>query len=291
MTAPAWMPFYIADYLADTSHLGALQSGAYLHLIMHYWQHHGLPDDEAGLARIARLTPAEWKRERGTLQAFFHDGWKHKRIDGELSDTAELIAAKSQAGKTGAAKRWQKNSRRIADASVRHKQNDAPLPLPSQTTSLRSVGAEPVSEERTKLDGLERELRSAAGLEADPSPALLDLSPITALLDKGYSLANDVLPKLREAKARGKTGRSWRYYLASITENKTANAAIAPKPQTTPSAPVAWVCEDDSRWKPLAERYHSERGKRAFAAGSRSETGIGFHFPSEWVTAKTPVAA
>jgi len=85
-----WMPLYIADYLADTSHLGALQSGAYLHLIMHYWQHSGLPTDDASLARIARMTPSEWKRNRGIIAAFFNEQWCHKRIAAELQHAAEV---------------------------------------------------------------------------------------------------------------------------------------------------------------------------------------------------------
>jgi uncharacterized protein YdaU (DUF1376 family) len=101
MSAHPWMPLYVADYLADTEHLGALQSGAYLHLIMHYWQHRGLPDDDAALRRITKLTPGEWKRERGTLAGFFYDGWKHRRIDDELAKADAKHERRVSSGKRG----------------------------------------------------------------------------------------------------------------------------------------------------------------------------------------------
>lgn len=90
-----WMPLYIADYLKKTTHLGALESGAYLHLIMDYWQNDGLPDDDRQLARIAKMTDREWKRARPVLQAFFYNGWKHKRIDEEIAHTAEVSNKRS----------------------------------------------------------------------------------------------------------------------------------------------------------------------------------------------------
>jgi len=90
-----WMPLYIADYLKDTTHLGALLSGAYLHLIMDYWQNGKLPSDEGQLARIARLTPHEWRRHRDTLKALFQEGWKHKRIDRELAHAVDVSAKRS----------------------------------------------------------------------------------------------------------------------------------------------------------------------------------------------------
>lgn len=90
-----WMPLYIADYLKDTTHLGALESGAYLHLIMHYWQHGSLPASEKQLAQIAKLTAREWKRSRDTLKSFFYDGWKHKRIDQELAHAVDVSAKRS----------------------------------------------------------------------------------------------------------------------------------------------------------------------------------------------------
>jgi uncharacterized protein YdaU (DUF1376 family) len=80
------MPWYIADYLADTAHLRAAQSGAYLHLIMHYWQHGGVPDNNAQLAAIARMTDPEWKKARPIIEPFFQmPGWKHKRVEEELA--------------------------------------------------------------------------------------------------------------------------------------------------------------------------------------------------------------
>lgn len=65
-------------------------------LIMHYWVAGSLPKDEQQLMRIAAMTSVEWKKSRATLQAFFHDGWKHKRIDDELAH-AEDISSKRRA--------------------------------------------------------------------------------------------------------------------------------------------------------------------------------------------------
>lgn len=90
-----WIPIYIADYLKDTTHLGALESGAYLHLIMDYWQNAGLPTEDRLLARIAKMTDKEWKVSKVILQAFFHDGWKHKRIDKELAHTTDVSNKRS----------------------------------------------------------------------------------------------------------------------------------------------------------------------------------------------------
>lgn len=136
MTARPWMPFYIADYLADTAHLGALQSGAYVHLIMHYWQHGKLPDNDAALARIARVTPAEWRRERPVIVAFFQDGWKHKRIDAELAHAAEVTSKRSDA----AGKRWGKGN---ANASGNGSPNAEPMDTHSHSQLQEKISPSP----------------------------------------------------------------------------------------------------------------------------------------------------
>ncbi|WP_441280522.1 DUF1376 domain-containing protein [Tardiphaga sp. 862_B3_N1_1] len=96
-----WMPLWISDYLGDTQHLSTLEHGAYLLLIMQYWQKEGLPDDDAQLMRIARLTPDEWSNARPMLQALFKQGWKHPRIDAELQLSDEKYEKRSKAGKEG----------------------------------------------------------------------------------------------------------------------------------------------------------------------------------------------
>lgn len=97
-----WMPWYIADYLADTAHLRAAQSGAYLHLIMHYWQRGGLPGENVQLAAIARMSDAEWKKARPIIEPFFQmPGWKHKRVEEELAKSQAKYDARAAAGKKG----------------------------------------------------------------------------------------------------------------------------------------------------------------------------------------------
>lgn len=99
----AWMPLYVADYLADTGHLSAAEHGGYLLLIMHYWQNGGLPTEDRRLARIARMSQSEWADSRDALADLFAEGWVHKRIDAELKAAAD-VSGKARAK---AVKRWQ----------------------------------------------------------------------------------------------------------------------------------------------------------------------------------------
>lgn len=133
MTNRPWMPLYVAEYRADTAHLSAAQHGAYLLLIMSYWSTGGLPDDDGQLARIACMTPAEWKRTRPVVQPFFIDGWKHKRVEFELTEAARISAAGKAGGQaSGRARRErstndQPNDQRTTDErSFNDQGNDPP---------------------------------------------------------------------------------------------------------------------------------------------------------------------
>lgn len=96
-----WMPFYVGDYIADTAHLSAIEHGAYILLLLHYWRKGSLPTDERQLASITKLNHREWHRHRDTLQAFFYDGWKHKRVELELQHQRDISAKRALAGSKG----------------------------------------------------------------------------------------------------------------------------------------------------------------------------------------------
>jgi uncharacterized protein YdaU (DUF1376 family) len=100
----AWMPLYVGDYLRDTRDLNTLQHGAYLLLIMHYWQHDALPSDDARLAAITGLSVAQWRRIREPVQAKFSEGWRHKRIEAELVKVDRAFMQRRQAGRSGGIK-------------------------------------------------------------------------------------------------------------------------------------------------------------------------------------------
>lgn len=96
-----WMPLYVGDYLGDTGHLTTEQHGAYLLLMMHYWRKGGLPDDDKQLSKVTRLPLQIWIEYRDVLQDFFHDGWRHKRIDAEIMRTESISQKRRDAGFKG----------------------------------------------------------------------------------------------------------------------------------------------------------------------------------------------
>jgi uncharacterized protein YdaU (DUF1376 family) len=114
MAAIPYMPFYVADYLADAAHLTTLEHGAYLLLIMNYWQRgEPLPDNDRKLSRIVGMLESEWVEVRESLSEFFTiiDGfWHHGRIDRELDKVRAKSEKARSAGKVSAERRFNDRS-------------------------------------------------------------------------------------------------------------------------------------------------------------------------------------
>jgi len=92
MSSVPYMKFYIADYLGDTSHLTTRQHGAYLLLIMAYWQSGGyVRNTDVLLRNITRTTAKEWKEDKIVLDFFEKRGdfLSHPRIEKELAKVRE----------------------------------------------------------------------------------------------------------------------------------------------------------------------------------------------------------
>ncbi len=106
MPSTPYMKLYVGDYLADTGHLTCQEHGAYILLIMAYWQNGGpLENDEKLLRRYTRTTPKEFQKvSKNVLKMFqVRDGLiVHKRIDLELSKRAQV----SSASRDSANARW-----------------------------------------------------------------------------------------------------------------------------------------------------------------------------------------
>lgn len=106
MTSLPYMQLYVSDYLADTAHLTAQQHGAYMLLLMNYWQR-GKPLDNTNdrLSFVARMNPDEWQMNKQVLSEFFHiegDIWYHNRIELDLSRVKTKSEQASEAGKRSA---------------------------------------------------------------------------------------------------------------------------------------------------------------------------------------------
>lgn len=110
MASIPYMPLYIADYLVDTVHLTTLEHGAYLLLIMHYWQTgKPLPNDDEFLMKIVRIHGNSWRKVKENILNMFvmHGNFLyHKRIEIELAK----YRAKSDAARAAINSRWSKNS-------------------------------------------------------------------------------------------------------------------------------------------------------------------------------------
>jgi uncharacterized protein YdaU (DUF1376 family) len=160
-----WMPLYVGDYLGDTGHLTTTQHGAYLLLMMHYWRKGELPDDDRQLSKITKLPLKTWCDYRPTLQDFFYEGWKHKRIDAELAKMVRVSEKRAIAGQKGG----------LGSALARMK-------LENASRSRQTLSREAFSREALPREALSRAIAAPAS------------SVAAAAADHSHSNSHQILP-------------------------------------------------------------------------------------------------
>jgi uncharacterized protein YdaU (DUF1376 family) len=116
---PPFFAFYPADFAGDINveAMTTLQVGAYILLLCKAWQADppaSLPNDDAVLARLARLTPAEWSEAKaGVLSPFVlgaDNRWHQKRLRKEFETAKAKSKKRAAAGAAGANARWRSDA-------------------------------------------------------------------------------------------------------------------------------------------------------------------------------------
>ena len=128
MTSLPYMQLYVSDYLADTAHLTAQQHGAYMLLLMNYWQRgKALDNSNERLSHVARLSPEEWADAKATLEEFFiveGNLWTHARVEDDLEKIREKSAKASYAGKRSVVQRTLNERSTDAERALNHKEEE-----------------------------------------------------------------------------------------------------------------------------------------------------------------------
>lgn len=120
MAALPYMQFYVADYLADTTHLTAEEHGAYMLLLFSYWQT-GKPLRIDRLATVARIPNDRWPSVAETLSEFFHvteTHWVQFRVEADLEAVSSKVVTASNAGKASARAKALKKQQELNDRST-----------------------------------------------------------------------------------------------------------------------------------------------------------------------------
>lgn len=273
MSALPWMPLYIADYLADTGHLSTVEHGAYMLLIMHYWQHEGLPGDERRLARIARLSEEEWGAVRDTLADLFDESWRHGRIDHEIEAAKQAHAKRSKAGKAGASARYGNRTVSLDQSDNERMPRGGGCRSQEDTHSTEQEVASP---REIEFSGTFWPAYPWKAGEIRARDAFIVARDRASLADLMAGLARYVAEKPKD--------RHWMKAETFLGEERWRDEiAPAPKAQSPPPAATTWLPADDPRWPDLAERYRRERGKPLTPLRSKHYPDPGAALPTEWI--------
>lgn len=180
--ANLWMPLYVAEYLGDTGHLSTIQHGAYLLLIMHYWQKEApLPDNNKTLAQITRLRAEHWARVRPELEGFFTiklgKHWIHDRVDRELKKAADLREKKRLAGVASGNRRSTAVQQPFTqlqpqDTKVVNLNGFVVGKKPREETTIRDAGERLSRFQKTLAEAMGRDGYSIVGAAQDPGNPL-----------------------------------------------------------------------------------------------------------------------
>lgn len=169
MTTLQHLPLFVRDYLVDTVHLSLVESGAYLHLLMHAWVKGGtLPDDDKILAACVKLPVASWLKIKPQILPFWiieNGVWQNKRLSRELEFVKANTEKRRQAGSKGG---YRKHKNQTLSSSKAIAPTLTPTPTPIEE-ERKTYG---LSKETTKkVNGHKKPKENPTRLEPDWMPS------------------------------------------------------------------------------------------------------------------------
>jgi uncharacterized protein YdaU (DUF1376 family) len=148
---PIWMPLYIAEFIADTASLTAVQGWAYINLICAMWRTEDgtLPNDADKLARVGKVHRPRWEKVWEAIKSLFDvdgDRVTSKPLQAELGKANALIVSRRAAASVGGRTTQFRRSMKGSHRSPHSQPMTAPKPLNNndgaQATALASLQAE-----------------------------------------------------------------------------------------------------------------------------------------------------
>ena len=183
MTKYPFMPFYVADFQADTMHLNWKEKAAYRAILDAYWlQGEGPKNDDKRLARIVGMTSDEWSEVRESVLEFFtiEDGsLVQKRIEIEMTKAKMLSEYGKIGGLASAEKRKaEKEAKKASESNGNATPVEPPLNPPSNgnatpvqqftSTSTSTVTENPIAEFVEEFAGAEKNPARENSFEPTP---------------------------------------------------------------------------------------------------------------------------
>lgn len=244
------LPLFTDAFIADTGHLDATETGAYIALLIAAWRSPdcSLPDDDARLARMARCDSRTWRRVRETVLAFWtkdeNGQLRQKRLtkEREFCNTsrqkkqAAAYAAhdairKSKSLKvkeTGSAERGAQHSAEQGAECVQ------PTPTPTPIITSPPIGGAVSADARAPqgFEVWEKALLAVEGVKGSKLE-ISAMHPVAALHREGFDLNVEVIPQLKAdvaaAKQGGRLGKlSWTTLAKKIREARLEPASAGP---------------------------------------------------------------
>lgn len=129
MNRSPWMPFYVDDFIASTTDMSCDEVGAYTRLLCHLWSRGPLPMDDKVICRIAACRLAVWRSIRTRFSPVTRDdgtpGLSQTRLEAERFRRQTLMNERAEAGRRGAASRWNSkaNGKAIGKSKAFHNHN------------------------------------------------------------------------------------------------------------------------------------------------------------------------